>query len=238
MPAPLLRIEGLTAAYGAAEVLHGIDLSLAEGEALVVLGANGAGKTTLLRAISGFVRRSGSVALRGEPIVGLRPQAIASRGIAHVPESRGTFAELSVDDNLRLGAYCNRSPKILRESLTRAYDLFPRLLERRRQQAGSLSGGEQQMLAIARALMMRPRLLMLDEPSFGLAPIIVSEIYSMLARIRSEEAVSMLIVEQHADVALGLADTACVLELGRVSLSGPAGTVADDPGVQRAYLGY
>jgi branched-chain amino acid transport system ATP-binding protein len=204
----------------------------------VVLGANGAGKTTLLRAISGLVRRSGAIVLDGLPIIGLEPQAIARRGVAHVPDNRGTFAELSVEDNLKLGAYRFSTAGAFAEGLSRAHAYFPRLAERMRQQAGSLSGGEQQMLAIARALMMRPSLLILDEPSFGLAPLVVEEIYKILARIRREEGVGMLIVEQHAEVALGLVDKAYVLELGRVRLAGPAAAVVADPLVQRSYLGY
>lgn len=234
---PLLNIQGLRAAYGAIEALHGIDLSLAPSEVGVVLGANGAGKTTLLRAVSGLLVRQGVIELSGKSIAHLAPHSIAQLGVAHVLDNRGTFAEMSVDDNLRIGCYRFANSRALRDGLARAHAYFPRLKERRRQQAGSLSGGEQQMLAIARALMMRPRLLLLDEPSFGLAPLIVNEIYNILARIRREEGMGMLIVEQHAHVALNLGDSAYVLDLGHVTLSGAAADVASNPSVQRAYLG-
>ncbi len=235
---PVLRIESLRVGYGAIEVLHEIGLELQAGEVGVVLGANGAGKTTLLRAISGLVRRAGSIQFDGEPIERMSPHAIARKGVAHVPDSRGTFTDLSVDENLRLGAYRFGTDRSYQEGRARAQAFFPRLQERQGQQAGSLSGGEQQMLAIARALMMRPKLLILDEPSFGLAPLIVHEIYSILARIRKEEGVSMLIVEQHAQIALALGDHAHVLELGKFTLSGPAAQVAANPAIQRSYLGH
>lgn len=237
MPATL-RIEALRASYGAIEVLHGIDLNLDPGEVGVVLGANGAGKTTLLRAISGLVRRQGHIQLNGVAIDRMPAHAIARHGVAHVPDNRGTFAELTVDDNLRLGSYRFSNEVAYQDGRRRAQSYFPRLEERQGQVAGSLSGGEQQMLAIARALMMRPKLLILDEPSFGLAPLIVREIYRILARIRKEEGVSMLIVEQHAHVALGLGDNAHVLELGKITMSGSAETIAADPVIQRSYLGH
>lgn len=233
----ILSIEKLRARYGAAEVLHGIDLALAEREVAVVLGANGAGKTTLLRAISGMVERTGQIMFSGRNITYDRGSVVAKSGIAHVPDNRGTFGDLSVDENLRLGAYRFADNRIAAEGAARVKTYFPRLAERATQQAGSLSGGEQQMLAIARALMMRPRLLLLDEPSFGLAPLIVAEIYRILARIRSEEGVSMLIVEQHAEIALSLADRAYVLALGEVKFVGAAREAHANPTVRKSYLG-
>ena len=203
-----------------------------------LLGANGAGKTTTLRALSGLIRRSGEIRFRGKSIAALATEDIARRGVAHVPDGRGTFVDLTVEENLRLGAYVRSDKDGVRKDFDRAFALFPRLGERRSQQAGTLSGGEQQMLAIARALVMRPHLLMLDEPSFGLAPLVVAEIFRVLGAINRDEGVSLLIVEQNASLALELADHAVLIETGRVALSGPSESIRSDEAVRRAYLGY
>ncbi|MCB1744058.1 MAG: ABC transporter ATP-binding protein [Gammaproteobacteria bacterium] len=234
----MLEVEGLTAAYGATRVLHGIDFDLDEGGITAILGANGAGKTTTLRALCAMVRTGGRIVLDGRSIAGLSTEAIARRGVAHVPEGRGTFTRLTTEENLRLGAVSRRGEAAIRGDLQRMYGYFPRLRERRQQQAGTLSGGEQQMLAVARALMLRPRLMLLDEPSFGLAPLIVRELFEILARINREEGVSMLLVEQNASIALDLADHVYLLETGRVAMSGPAAEIAADDQVRRSYLGY
>jgi branched-chain amino acid transport system ATP-binding protein len=203
-----------------------------------VLGANGAGKTTLLRAICGMVARQGEVIFDGQRIDGLSTPDIARRGIAHVPEGRGTFAPLTTEENLRLGAYTrHRDPELARD-FEAIYDYFPRLRERRNQQAGTLSGGEQQMLAIGRALMLRPKLLVLDEPSFGLAPLIVQEIFRIMRKINAERRVSVLLVEQNANLALEFADKACVLETGNVVTAGTPAELSNNEDVRRAYLGY
>ncbi len=227
----------MRAGYGAGEVLHGIDLAVAPGGVTALLGANGAGKTTTLRAICGMVRRSGDIRLGGEPIERAATEDVARRGIAHVPDGRGTFMELTVAENLRLGAYARRDRGVA-EDTERMLGHFPALRPRLRQQAGTLSGGEQQMLAIARALLGRPRLLLLDEPSFGLAPLIVRQIFDILAEIRAEAGIGILLVEQNASLALALADHACILESGRVALAGPAEAVGRDDQVRRVYLGY
>jgi branched-chain amino acid transport system ATP-binding protein len=234
----LLSVRGLSAGYGRATVLHGVDLDVAQGGVTAVLGANGAGKTTLLRAICGLVARQGEIHFEGARIDHLATEDIARKGVAHVPDGRGTFASLTTEENLRLGAYTRgRSPEVARDyALVYAY--FPRLHERRRQQAGTLSGGEQQMLAIGRALMLRPKLLILDEPSFGLAPLRVQEIFAILRQINSEQHVSVLLVEQNATLALGFADRACVLETGRVVLTGTPQNLREDEAVRRAYLGH
>ncbi|WP_326537432.1 ABC transporter ATP-binding protein [Pseudorhodoferax sp.] len=233
-----LELRDVTAWYGAVRVLHEVSLTVAAGGVTALLGANGAGKTTTLRAISNvLVTRRGEVALDGESIAGLPPHAIVRRGIAHVPDGRGTFVQLSVEDNLRLGGYTGR-PAQTADSLARVFTLFPRLAERRRQQAGTLSGGEQQMLAIGRALMLQPRLILLDEPSFGLAPVVVQDIFQALRRIRENDGVSMLLVEQNVQLALDLADHACLLESGRVVRSGTADQIRNDDTVRRVYLGY
>jgi branched-chain amino acid transport system ATP-binding protein len=234
--APILELHALKAFYGQSEIVHGIDLSVEEGGMTVVLGANGAGKTTTLRAICGMVRSEGDIAFAGKRLDRRATEDIAALGVAHVPEGRGTFVGLTVEENLRLGGYTRlrNAP----ENIERMYGYFPILAERRRQQGGALSGGEQQMLAIARALMMEPRLLVLDEPSFGLAPRVVEDIFKIVERIKKEERVSVLLVEQNANLALELADHAYLLETGYVVASGSAKALADDPQIRRAYLGY
>lgn len=236
--AEILHVESLHASYGQTRVLHGIDFTLEEGHITTILGANGAGKTTTLRALCGMVRTSGTIQFAGESISGLSSEAIARRGVAHVPEGRGTFTRLSIEENLRLGAITRSDRAGIDTDMERMFTYFPVLRERREQQAGTLSGGEQQMLAIARALMLRPRLMLLDEPSFGLAPLIVQEMFRMLRRINEEERVSMLLVEQNAALALELADTVYLLETGRVAMSGSASEIASDEQVRRSYLGY
>jgi branched-chain amino acid transport system ATP-binding protein len=234
--APILELRGVKAFYGQSEVLHGIDVAVEDGGMTVLLGANGAGKTTTLRAICGMVRSEGEIVFDGQPLHRRTTEEIAQLGVAHVPEGRGTFIGLTVEENLRLGGYTRTDQSDA--SMARMYGYFPILAERRRQQAGSLSGGEQQMLAIARALMMSPRLLVLDEPSFGLAPRIVDDIFGIVARIQHEEHVSVLLVEQNASLALELADHAYLLETGYVVTSGTAKALADDPQIRRSYLGY
>ena len=234
--APILQLHGLKAFYGQSEVVHGIDLAVEEGGMTVLLGANGAGKTTTLRAICGMVRSEGGITFAGNRFDRRTTEDIAALGVAHVPEGRGTFVGLTVEENLRLGGYTRlrKAPA----NIERMYGYFPILAQRRRQQGGALSGGEQQMLAIARALMMEPRLLVLDEPSFGLAPRVVEDIFKIIERIRKEERVSVLLVEQNASLALELADHAYLLETGCVVASGSAKALADDPQIRRAYLGY
>ena len=222
--------------YGQSEVVHGIDVAVEEGGMTVLLGANGAGKTTTLRAICGMVRSEGEIRFAGEQLARRTTEQIAGLGVAHVPEGRGTFMALTVEENLRLGGYTRAGRPDA--DIQRMYGYFPILAARQHQQAGSLSGGEQQMLAIARALMMGPRLLVLDEPSFGLAPRIVEEIFNIVDRIRREEHVSVLLVEQNASLALELADHAYLLETGYVVTSGSAKALADDPQIRRSYLGY
>jgi branched-chain amino acid transport system ATP-binding protein len=234
---PLLEAKGLYAGYGETRVLHGIDFAVEQGGVTALLGANGAGKTTTLRAICGMLRRSGEIRLGGERIDTAATEDIVRRGVGHVPDGRGTFLELTVEENLRLGAYTRPTHKA-RADIQRMFDYFPRLAQRLRQQAGTLSGGEQQMLAIARALVLRPRLLLLDEPSFGLAPLIVAEIFVILRRIRADEGVSMLLVEQNASLALDFADHAYLLETGRIVVAGPAEAIRRDEAVRRSYLGY
>jgi branched-chain amino acid transport system ATP-binding protein len=234
--APILELRGVKAFYGQSEVVHGIDVAVEEGGMTVLLGANGAGKTTTLRAICGMVRSEGEIRFAGQQLERRTTEQIAGLGVAHVPEGRGTFMALSVEENLRLGGYTRAGRPDA--DMQRMYGYFPILAARRQQQAGSLSGGEQQMLAIARALMMSPRLLVLDEPSFGLAPRIVEEIFNIVDRIRREERVSVLLVEQNASLALELADHAYLLETGYVVTSGSAKALADDPQIRRSYLGY
>ncbi len=236
MPA-LLEVAALCAGYGETEVLHGIDFAVAAGGVTALLGANGAGKTTTLRAICGMVRARGDIVFDGEAIAGCATEAVARRGIGHVPDGRGTFLELSVEENLRLGAISRRD-RAVGGDIERMFGYFPKLRERTRQQAGTLSGGEQQMLAIARALLLRPKLLLLDEPSFGLAPLIVAEMFAILARINKEERMSMLIVEQNANLALALADHAYLLETGRIMMSGGAAEMRENAAIRRSYLGY
>ena len=235
---PLLQVTNLSASYGATPVLHGIDLQIAPGSFTTLLGANGAGKTTTLRALcQTFVRTSGCVVFDGKSIAAMATEDIVRLGIAHVPDGRGTFTHLTVEENLRMGG-CTRSDRhAVAADIELAYQRFPRLLERRRQQAGTLSGGEQQMLAISRALMLRPRLLLLDEPSFGLAPRVVAEVFEILRQINSQDRVSVLLVEQNAAMALEVADSAYLLETGRVVLSGSAADIRDNDAVRRSYLG-
>ena len=238
MPA-LLEAHGVHAGYGQTKVLHGVDFAVEEGGVTALLGANGAGKTTTLRAICAMIRTTqGEIRLGEERIDRLATEEIVRRGVGHVPDGRGTVLELSVEDNLRLGAYIRRDRAGVAADLDRLFGYFPRLKERYRQQAGTLSGGEQQMLAISRALLVKPRLLLLDEPSFGLAPLIVQEIFHILRRINAEEKVSILVVEQNASLALDLADHAYVLETGRIVVSGTAAEVRQDEAVRRSYLGY
>jgi branched-chain amino acid transport system ATP-binding protein len=234
----LLELRGVSGGYGQVRVLHEIDLSVDEGHVVVVLGANGAGKTTTLRAISGIIGvSSGEIRFAGERITGLGPDGVARLGIAHVPQGRGTFSELSVDDNLRIGAINRRDGDVERD-LQRWYEVFPRLGERRRQEAGSMSGGEQQMLALARAMMSRPRLLLLDEPSLGLAPLITRELFARLGELNRDEGLSILVVEQNANLALDIGHWGYVLETGRIAVQGPAGELHDDESVRKAYLGF
>ena len=234
----ILEVEGLKAFYGVSEALHGIGFTLQQGGITTILGANGAGKTTTLRALVGMIRREGRILFDGRPIENLSTEAIARLGVAHVPDGRGTFTGLSVDENLRIAAYTRSDKAAIRDDLERVFSYFPRLKERVGQQAGTLSGGEQQMLAIARALMLRPRLMLLDEPSFGLAPLIVQEIFRIMRLINQEGKVSVLLVEQNAALALNLATEAYVLETGNVVMSGPAADVKNDEGIRRSYLGY
>ena len=234
----LLEVKGLTASYGATQVLFDIDFRLAQGEITAILGANGAGKTTTLRAICQAVKTGGSVLFDGQQLVGKSTESVVRLGVAQVPDGRGTFTALSVEDNLKLGAYVRKDRAGIAQDIEKAYTRFPRLKERRHQQAGTLSGGEQQMLAISRALMLRPRLLLLDEPSFGLAPLIVAEIFRIMRKINEEEKVSMLLVEQNASLALGLANHAYLLETGRIVISGPSEQIRNDETVRRVYLGY
>ena len=234
----LLEVKQLSAGYGSSLVLHGLGLEVAERGITTVLGANGAGKTTLLRALCGMIRSSGEVRLRGELISGRATEDIVRKGVAHVPDGRGTFVDLTTEENLRLGAYTRKDKHRVSEDFDRVFGYFPRLRERRHQQAGTLSGGEQQMLALARALMLRPGLLLLDEPSFGLAPLVVQGIFQIMRRINQEEGVSMLLVEQNATLALELADHVYLLETGRVVVSGPSSVIRNDEAVRRSYLGY
>jgi branched-chain amino acid transport system ATP-binding protein len=235
---PLLAVDDLTAAYGSTQVLHGVSFALEPGQITALLGANGAGKTTTLRAICQMVRTTGSVRFDGRQLIGQGTEDVVRLGVAHVPDGRGTFAALSVEDNLRVGAYLRRDRVRVAEDIDRVYERFPRLAERRQQQAAALSGGEQQMLAISRALMLRPRLLLLDEPSFGLAPRLVAEIFRILRTINTDDRVSMLLVEQNARLALELAQHAYLLETGRVVLAGTSRELMADESVRRIYLGY
>jgi branched-chain amino acid transport system ATP-binding protein len=236
--AALLEVKGLKAFYGQTQAIYDVGFDIPEGGITTLLGANGAGKTTTLRAICNMVQTEGSIRFAGKDLVGMPTEEIVRLRIAHVPEGRGTFTSLTVDENLRIAAYTRKDKEGVREELERVFSYFPRLKERLQQQAGTLSGGEQQMLAIARALMLKPRLMLLDEPSFGLAPLIVVEIFRIMKRINEEEKVSMLLVEQNAALALDLASHAYVLETGRVVMSGPAAVVKNDENVRKSYLGY
>ncbi len=232
----LLELRNVEARYGPVQALRGISIEVPEGTIVAVLGANGAGKTTTLRAVSGTVKRDGEIAFEGKPLRG-GPEAVAKAGIAHVPEGRGTFTELSVTENLRLGAYTRRDRSV-KADIERMAGYFPWILDRGDQRAGTLSGGEQQMLALARALMSRPRLLMLDEPSLGLAPLIVREIFRIVRELNEKEGLTVLVVEQDARIALDSAATAYVLEVGTVALSGTSAELKGDEAVRRSYLGY
>ena len=231
----LLELDDVRARYGPVRALHGVSLTVDEGEIVAVLGANGAGKTTTLRAISNTVQREGEVRFGGTPLRG-GPDSIARLGVAHVPEGRGTFSELTVYENLRLGAYTRRGN--LKDDFARVLTYFPWLEDRRHQQAGTLSGGEQQMLALARAFMQRPRLLLLDEPSLGLAPLLVTEVFRIVKELNENEGATVLVVEQNAHIALQLAQSAFVLEVGRVALAGPSADLQQHESVRRSYLGY
>jgi branched-chain amino acid transport system ATP-binding protein len=234
----LLELEDVTARYGPVTALHGVSLSVGEGEAVAVLGANGAGKTTTLRAISGTVRRAGRIAYAGKSIARSSPEATTRAGIAHVPEGRGTLTDLTVRENLRLGAYTRRDRAAIKEDEARVLGYFPRLQDRRDQRAGTLSGGEQQMLALARALMLRPRLLLLDEPSLGLAPLVVAEIFRIVGELNEREGLAVLVVEQNAVLALESSARAYVLEVGKVAVEGDSAALRRDESVRRSYLGY
>jgi branched-chain amino acid transport system ATP-binding protein len=234
----LLEVAGLDAFYGQNQALHGINFAIAEGQIRTLLGANGAGKTTVLRALCGMVRIQGDIRLDGRRISGWATEDIVRLGVAHAPEGRGTFLRLTVEENLQLGAMTRTGRRAIAEDIERVYGNFPRLKERRTQQAGTLSGGEQQMLAVGRALMLRPRLLLLDEPSFGLAPLIVEELFTILRRVNEETGVAMLIVEQNAALALELAEHAYLLETGHIVMAGPASEIGKDEAVRRSYLGY
>ncbi|MFG1705007.1 ABC transporter ATP-binding protein [Nonomuraea sp. M3C6] len=233
-----LVVEDLVAGYGDARVLHGIRLTVQEGEICAILGPNGAGKTTLLRALSGMIKARGRVLLGGMDLVGRPPDALARQGVAHVPEGRGTFMPLTVEENLRLGAYVRRGKAAVDADIERTHTYFPALKDRMKQTAGSLSGGEQQMLAIGRALMSRPRLLLLDEPSLGLAPLVTRELFRIVQAINAEERTTVVVVEQNAHLALGIAQQAHVLETGRIVLSGTAEQIRADEQVAQSYLGY
>jgi branched-chain amino acid transport system ATP-binding protein len=234
----LLELKGVTGGYGPVNVLSGLDLGVADGEVGVILGANGAGKTTTLRAICGMLDTlSGAVLFDGGDITSDSAQATARKGIAHVPQGRGTFSELTVDDNMRIGAV-NRKDREIAADLDRWYSMFPRLGERRRQEAGSMSGGEQQMLALARAMMARPRLLLLDEPSLGLAPLVTRELFAHLGELNRDDGLTILVVEQNANLALDIGHWGYVLEAGHIAVSGPAHELHDDEAVRKAYLGF
>ncbi len=233
-----LEVVNLEAFYGPIQALHGISFSLEQGGITTILGANGAGKTTTLRSICGMVKTAGQITFDGDSISGKKTENIVRHRVAHVPEGRGTFVRVTTEENLRLGAYTLKKSQEIADSMERVYSYFPRLKERRNQQAGTLSGGEQQMLAVGRALMLRPRLMLLDEPSFGLAPLIVQELFEILGTINTEEKVSMLLVEQNATLALNLADHAYLLETGRVVISGTSEEISADETIRQSYLGY
>ena len=234
----LLEVDRLHAAYGQTRVLHGLDFRMEQGSITALLGANGAGKTTTLRALCGMVKTGGEVRFDGRRIDGRATEDIVRLGVAHVPDGRGTFLHLSTEENLRLGAYTRRDREKVGADLERVLGYFPVLRERRAQQAGTLSGGEQQMLAVSRALMLAPKLMLLDEPSFGLAPLLVRELFSILRDIREREGVSMLVVEQNAALALELADHAYLIETGRIVMSGTAAALKRDDSIRKSYLGY
>ncbi|MGB3864098.1 MAG: ABC transporter ATP-binding protein [Xanthobacteraceae bacterium] len=234
----LLSVNDLRAYYGQVQALHGLSFDLNEGGMTTLLGANGAGKTTTLRAICNMVRSTGAIQFEGKPLNGKSTENIVRLGIAHVPQGRGTFTTLTVEENLQLGAISRKDIKAISGDIERMYAHFPVLKQRHTQQAGTLSGGEQQMLAVARALMLRPRLMLLDEPSFGLAPLIVRDLFNILGKINREDKVSILVVEQNAQLALEIADKAYVIETGRIVMSGNAKDIANDESVRKSYLGY
>jgi branched-chain amino acid transport system ATP-binding protein len=233
----LLNIKALNAYYGQVQALHGLEFTLNEGSVTTLLGANGAGKTTTLRAICNMVRTTGAIEFDGAPLSSRSTENIVRLGIAHVPQGRGTFTTMTVEENLQLGAI-TRSKSGVASDIERMYAHFPVLEQRHTQQAGTLSGGEQQMLAVARALMLRPRLMLLDEPSFGLAPLIVRDLFKILGKINREEKVTILVVEQNAQLALEIADQAYVIETGRIVMSGKANEIANNEDVRKSYLGY
>ncbi len=233
----LLAVSDLHAGYGQVQVLRGLDFTVDEGEAVVILGANGAGKTTTLRALSGMIDADGDIEFAGKRITGLRTEKVAALGLAHVPQGRGTIVDLTVEENLRAGAYLRRNRKAVDADLERWYSVFPRLGQRRSQTAGRMSGGEQQMLAIARALIARPKLVLLDEPSLGLAPIVTQELFSVLSDLNANDGLAMLVVEQNAALALGIARRGYVLEAGSIVVTGTADELANNDDVRRAYLG-
>ena len=233
---PMLNVTNLTAGYGPVSVLRGIDFYVNKGEVVVILGANGAGKTTTLRALSGMIDTGGSVTFEGEELVGQAPPNIVRKGIAHIPQGRGTFPELSVHDNLEVGAYTRKDNEVDAD-IEKWYEVYPVLKNRRNQLAGSLSGGEQQMLAVARALMGRPRLLLLDEPSLGLAPFLVQDLFERFGRLNTEDGTTLLVVEQNAQLALGIAHRGYVLEAGQIAIKGTADELMHDDAIRRAYLG-
>jgi len=235
---PLLELRDVQARYGQTTALHNVSLTVEEGRVVAILGANGAGKTTTLRAVSGTVRRSGEIVFGGRSIDRRAPEAIARLGIAHVPEGRGTLSELSVWDNIRMGAHIRRDRRAVKSDYARVLEYFPWIEERRRQQAGTLSGGEQQMLVLARALVARPRLLLLDEPSLGLAPLVVREFFRIVRELNEEDGLTVLLVEQNANAALGIAHHAYVLEVGRVAVDGTADELQRNESVRKSYLGY
>ena len=234
----MLEVAGLEAFYGEQQALFGVGFDLDAGHVRTLLGANGAGKTTVLRALCGMVRTGGDIRFDGKSIVGWATEDVVRLGVSHVPEGRGTFVRLTVEENLQLGAMTRRDHAAIAADIEQIYHHFPRLKERRTQQAGLLSGGEQQMLAVGRGLMLRPRLMLLDEPSFGLAPLIVEELFGILREVNRGTGVAMLIVEQNAALALELAEHAYLLETGRIVMDGPADAIAADEAVRRAYLGY
>jgi len=234
----LLEVNGLHASYGKTRVLHGIDFAMEKGSITALLGANGAGKTTTLRALCAMVKTQGEIRFEGERVEHRATEDIVRLGVAHVPDGRGTFLNLSTEENLRLGGYVRRDKRAVESDVERMFGYFPRLRERRRQQAGTLSGGEQQMLAVSRALMLAPKLMLLDEPSFGLAPLLVRELFAILRAINQKEQISMLLVEQNAAMALDLADHAYLIETGRVVLQGSATELKSNDSVRRSYLGY
>ena len=234
----LLEVKGLHASYGRTRVLHGIDFAMEKGSITALLGANGAGKTTTLRALCAMVKTQGEIRFEGERVEHRATEDIVRLGVAHVPDGRGTFLNLSTEENLRLGGYVRRDKRAVESDVERMFGYFPRLRERRRQQAGTLSGGEQQMLAVSRALMLAPKLMLLDEPSFGLAPLLVRELFAILRAINQKEQISMLLVEQNAAMALDLADHAYLIETGRVVLQGSATELKSNDSVRRSYLGY